>query len=105
MGIEALRGPDEVNYYTLINRQKLGGRLYGKDFSDSFVRERKGTDFLFKLAEETGFVLLPGQGFEVVDASARVSMANLTEADYQKIGKFTRKVLDEFDQEFQNQKK
>ncbi len=100
MGIEALRGPEEVNYYTLINLQKLGGQLFGKKFADWFVKERKGTDFLFRLARETGVVLLPGKGFEVLDASARVSLANLTEAEYRDIGRFTRQVLDEYGKEF-----
>lgn len=100
MGIESLRGPEEVNYYTLINLQKIGGRLFGKKFADWFVKERKGTDFLFRLAKETGVVLLPGKGFEVLDASARVSLANLTEAEYRDIGQFTRQVLDEYGVEF-----
>jgi aspartate 4-decarboxylase len=53
-------------------------------------------DFLFRLADETGVVLLPGNGFEVVDTSARVSLANLTEVEYASIGKFTRQILDEW---------
>jgi len=43
---------------------------------------------------------LPGRGFEVVSPSARVSLANLTEAEYVAIGRFTRRVLDEFNAEF-----
>jgi len=31
-------------------------------------------------------VLLPGNGFEVIDTSARVSLANLTDAEYAAIG-------------------
>lgn len=100
MGIEALHGPEEVHYYTLIDLQKLGGRLYGADFASWFARENKGTDFLFRLAKETGVVLLPGKGFEVLEASARVSLANLTEAQYTAIGRFTRQVLDEYGREF-----
>jgi aspartate 4-decarboxylase len=45
--------------------------------------------------------LLPGNGFEVVDTSARVSLANLTEIEYASIGKFTRQVLDECHQDFE----
>lgn len=100
MGIEAEHSPEEVHYYTLIDLQALGGRLYGADFAAWFVREKKGTDFLFRLAKETGVVLLPGKGFEVLEASARVSLANLTEAEYKAIGRFTRQVLDEYGREF-----
>jgi aspartate 4-decarboxylase len=45
-------------------------------------------------------VLLPGNGFEVVDTSARVSLANLTEVEYAAIGKFTRQILDECHEDF-----
>ncbi len=101
MGIEAHRGPDEVNYYTLIDLEKLGGRLYGKEFSDWFSKQGRSLDFLFRLAKETGVVLLPGKGFEVLDASARVSLANLTEAEYKAIGAYTRQILEEYNRDFQ----
>ncbi len=100
MGIEPVSGPNEVDYYTLIDLQKLGGQLYGSDFAAWFADGNKGTDYLFRLARETGVVLLPGKGFEVVDASARVSLANLTEADYAAIGRFTRQVLDAYHRDF-----
>jgi len=100
MGISSDTGPNEVSYYYLIDLQKLGGDLYGRAFADWFVAGDMGNDFLFRLARETGVVLLPGKGFEVVDASVRVSLANLTEAEYADIGKCTRCVLDELYQDF-----
>lgn len=100
MGVQPVHETNDVNYYTLINLQKISGKLYGKAFSDWFVSAKKGYDFLFRLAKETGVVLLPGKGFEVVDPSARVSLANLTEAEYAEIGQFTRQVLQEYNQEF-----
>lgn len=103
MGVKPHREPEDVNYYTLINLQHLSGRLYGDAFADWFVANKKGYDFLFRLAEETSVVLLPGKGFEVVDASARVSLANLTEAEYAKIGAFARKVISEYHDEYAGQ--
>jgi aspartate 4-decarboxylase len=100
MGITPTEGPDEVHYYTLIDLKTLGRRLFGDAFEAWFERERKGTDFLFRLAKETGVVLLPGKGFEAIDPSVRVSLANLTEAQYKAIGRFTRQVLDEYGTEF-----
>ena len=105
MGIDPRSGPNDVNYYDLIDLQKLGAQLYGEDFANWFADAERGTDFLFRLARETGVVLLPGKGFEVVDASARVSLANLTEAQYAAIGEFSRRVLDEEYQEFKNSQK
>ncbi|UZE46855.1 bifunctional aspartate transaminase/aspartate 4-decarboxylase [Rhodopseudomonas sp. P2A-2r] len=102
MGVAAPHKPCDVNYYTLIDLQELGGKLYGPDFERWFIKGDLGTRFLFRLAEETGVVLLPGKGFEVVDTSARVSLANLTDIEYAAIGRFTRKVLDEY---FEDSKK
>ncbi|MDR3483048.1 MAG: bifunctional aspartate transaminase/aspartate 4-decarboxylase [Burkholderiaceae bacterium] len=100
MGVTALRQANDTNYYTLIDLQEIGGILYGPEFESWFIKSELGIDFLFRLAEETGVVLLPGKGFEVVDTSARVSLANLTDIEYASIGKFTRQVLDEFHQDF-----
>lgn len=100
MGVTVKHRPNDVDYYTLIDLQQLGGSLYGPEFEAWFIKSDLGISFLFRLAEETGVVLLPGNGFEVVDTSARVSLANLTEREYASIGKFTRQVLDEYHQEF-----
>lgn len=105
MGANAVRLPNDVDYYTLIDLQELGGELYGAEFETWFAQSNLGTDFLFRLAQETGVVLLPGNGFEVVDTSARVSLANLTDREYAYIGKFTRQVLDEYHREFHEQQK
>ncbi|MEO7549205.1 MAG: bifunctional aspartate transaminase/aspartate 4-decarboxylase [Ramlibacter sp.] len=103
MGVVVKPRPEDVGYYTLIDLQDLGGQLFGADFERWFVEKDLGTHFLFRLAEETGVVLLPGQGFEVVDMSARVSLANLTDAQYVAVGKFTRQVLDEYCEDFRKQ--
>lgn len=100
MGVRADHQLNDVNYYTLIDLQELGGTLYGPAFEKWFVQQDLGVGFLFRLAEETGVVLLPGKGFEVVDMSARVSLANLTDFEYAAVGKFTRQVLDEYYADF-----
>jgi len=100
MGIKATHRPNDANYYTLIDLQELGGKLYGPEFEAWFVKSDLGIDFLFRLAKETGVVLLPGNGFEVVNTSARVSLANLTDAEYAAIGKCTRQILNEYYQDF-----
>ena len=100
MGVVAAFEPNDVNYYSLIDLQEIGGSLYGPEFKAWFIKSDLGISFLFRLAQETGVVLLPGNGFEVVDTSARVSLANLTDAEYASIGKFTRRVLDECNEDF-----
>jgi aspartate 4-decarboxylase len=102
MGVEAAHELNDVNYYSLIDLQEIGGTLYGPEFKAWFIKSDLGINFLFRLADETGVVLLPGNGFEVVDTSARVSLANLTEIEYASIGKFTCQVLDECQKDFKD---
>lgn len=66
------------------------------------INDSAGREYLFRLARETGVALLPGNGFEVVDTSARVSLANLSEWEYVAIGRLTRKVLDEYFDQYQS---
>ena len=84
-----------------IDLQEIGGKLYGAAFEAWFIKSNLGTNFLFRLAEETGVILLPGNGFEVVDTSARVSLANLTDIEYAAIGKFTRQILNEYREDYE----
>jgi aspartate 4-decarboxylase len=60
----------------------------------------KPNQALFRLAEETGVILLPGKGFGTTDPSWRVSLANLNEYDYANIGKAIRKLSEEYYQMF-----
>jgi aspartate 4-decarboxylase len=100
MGVVVEHTANDVNYYTLIDLQSLGKKLYGSAFESWFTKQDLGTSFLFRLARETGVVLLPGKGFEVVDTSARVSLANLTDIEYASVGTFTRQVLDEYYEDY-----
>jgi aspartate 4-decarboxylase len=102
MGIKTVRGPNVVDYYALIDLEEVEGMLYGAEFAAWFVERKLGTGCLFRLAEETGVVLLPGSGFRGLDSSVRVSLANLTDVQYASIGRFTRRVLDEYFQEFKS---
>ncbi|NPA47112.1 MAG: bifunctional aspartate transaminase/aspartate 4-decarboxylase [Thermococci archaeon] len=100
LGIEPQEDPNYVYYYTLLDTEILAERLYGKEFADWFVKTLPPEEFVVRLAVEAGVVLLPGRGFEVFHPSARVSLANLKEIDYIKIGKTIRKLLDEYYHEF-----
>ncbi len=89
-----------VYYYTLIDTEKLAEKLYGKEFAEWFVSTLPPEEFVVRLAIEAGVVLLPGRGFEVFHPSARISLANLKEIDYIKIGKTIRKLLMEYHRKF-----
>lgn len=89
-----------VGYYTLLELQDLAEKLYSKKFSLWFIERHSCSGFLFRLADETGIVLLPAEGFDVHRPAVRVSLANLTMANYAAIGQFTRQVMDEYYMEF-----
>lgn len=89
-----------VEYYTLIDLQVLGEKFYSKEFGQWIKDNQKDLEFLFTIAKECGVVLMPGNGFDDSHPSARVSLANLSEWQYEAIGKMTRKVLDELHEKF-----
>jgi aspartate 4-decarboxylase len=91
---------NSVDYYSIIDLEELSLKLHGGKFSKWLMTKYTGAEFIIRLAEETGVVLLPGKGFDVDHPSARVSLANLTENDYRAIGQAVRKIMDEFKSEF-----
>ena len=104
LGIEPPTDPNDVYYYTLIDAEVVGERLYGREFVDWALKKFAPGEFLAHLAEEAHVVLLPGKGFDVVHPAARVSLANLREVDYRKIGEAVRQLLDKYYEEFKTSK-
>jgi aspartate 4-decarboxylase len=96
--------PNVVDYYTLIDAELLGRKTLGEDFVKWVLDSVEPTEILFRLAEEAGVVLLPGRGFGTQHPSGRVSLANLNEADYVKIGRSIRKLLDEYADRYEKAK-
>jgi aspartate 4-decarboxylase len=62
--------------------------MYGDAFCKYMTSNYEPVDFLFRLAEKTGVVLMDGGGFGGPPWSIRISLANLDDADYAKIGKY-----------------
>lgn len=85
-GLHVVGGEDLVGYYSEIDVMVWSEKLYDKEFADWLKANRKPLDFVLRLAKETGVVLLNGGGFGGPEWSIRASLANLTEADYLKIG-------------------
>ena len=75
-----------MDYYTLVSLENTARTLYGDDFADWIMKNKNPTELLFRVADETGVVLLPGSGFGVQHPSARASLANLNEYQYAAIG-------------------
>ena len=100
IGIDLPDGDQLVGYYTLLDLEQLAQALYNQAFADWFVKRHSCSELLLTLADETGVILLPGEGFDVKKPAVRVSLANLTLAQYRAIGECIRRVLSEFYQEF-----
>ncbi|MDQ1080604.1 bifunctional aspartate transaminase/aspartate 4-decarboxylase [Pseudoroseomonas cervicalis] len=103
LGLQPEIGPNAVDYYTLLDLRRISTRLYGEAFG-AWVTERSSSgDMLFRIADRAGIVLLPGRGFGTQQPAARVSLANLNEYEYARIGAALRGMADELHQEFLRQ--
>jgi aspartate 4-decarboxylase len=87
---------NQVDYYTILDLEFLGERAYGRDFVDWLLKNTEPSELLFRLAREARVVLLPGRGFGTAHPSGRVSLANLNESDYRKIGHAIRTLLGDY---------
>jgi len=101
LGVDVPQDPNAVDYYTLINLENTSRILYGDEFADWVIKNKNPTELLFRVADETGVVLLPGSGFGVSHPSARASLANLNEYQYAAIGNSLRKFAEETYREYQ----
>lgn len=88
--------PEATNYYSMLNIPKIAENLYGKKASEHIVANYEYLEFLFHLARVYHVVLLPGSGFGSAPWYVRISLANLTNADYRTIGIALRNCIADF---------
>jgi aspartate 4-decarboxylase len=80
--------PNRVGYYAELDFLVWASERTNDPGFIEFVKANyEPTDILFRLAEQTGVVLLNGGGFEGPEWSVRVSLANLRDVQYEEIGK------------------
>lgn len=94
--------PLRADYYSEIDLMVWAKKLHGQAFADYINDTYSPLAVVFRLASETGCVVLNGDGFDGPKWSIRVSLANLNEADYVVIGKSIRLILEQFAQEWQS---
>ncbi|WP_440710863.1 bifunctional aspartate transaminase/aspartate 4-decarboxylase [Herbiconiux sp. YIM B11900] len=100
----AVRFPDDpyrVGYYVELDLLAYARRHFDPAFAEYLERTYEPTDILFRLAEQTGIILLNGGGFEGPAWSIRVSLANLRDVQYARIGESLRAVALEYVEEWQ----
>jgi aspartate 4-decarboxylase len=100
LGADGPELPCYACYYTTIDVKKLALERFGKEFRDWLEKTHEPIDFVWRLAEEKGIVLMDGGGFDAPEMSVRVSLANLSGEDYVKIGKGISDLLDEYRNEW-----
>jgi aspartate 4-decarboxylase len=93
LGVEWFDDPHRAEYYATIDLLNWGKLQYGPEFAE-LTRHFHPFDALFALAERYGTVLLNGSGFAGPEWSLRVSLANLDDEAYGKIGEQLRSMLD-----------
>ncbi|UOQ48716.1 aspartate 4-decarboxylase [Gracilibacillus caseinilyticus] len=100
LGLPKKHLPNEADYYTKIDLEIWCDHHYEKGFTDYLTKHYKPIDVLYRLAEKSSIVLLSGQGFLAPAWSIRVSLANLDDEAYSRIGEELKNVLDEYVEEW-----
>jgi len=95
-GFTLMEDPLRAGYYSEIDMLVWARKFYGEEFVKYLKKTYNPLDVVFRLATETSLVVLNGSGFDGPEWSVRVSLANLNDEDYIKIGKNIRSILTEY---------
>ncbi len=104
LGATAPELPCYAHYYTTIDIPKLARERHGEEFAKWLHSAHEPIDFVWRLAQEKGIVLMDGGGFDAPEMSVRVSLANLFKDDYDKIGKGISALLEDYRKEWESEK-
>lgn len=96
LGLDLRKDIYDAAYYTEFDLLEWATCNYGTEFGDYLQNNYKPFDILYRLAEESSIVLLSGGGFKGPEWSIRISLANLNDEAYSKIGEALHKILDEY---------
>lgn len=102
-GFKLLPDSLRAGYYSEIDIMVWATQLYGKNFAEYLEKNYEPLDFVIRLAKEAGVVVLNGDGFDGPRWSIRVSLANLDEMNYRKIGTIIGHTLEEYAQKWKNE--
>ncbi|WP_156289423.1 aspartate 4-decarboxylase [Oceanobacillus salinisoli] len=100
LGLPKKHLPNDADYYTEIDLEIWCKLHYEKGFFDYLKQNYKPVDILYRLAEKSSIVLLSGEGFLAPAWSIRVSLANLNDEAYSRIGKELKNVLEDYVEEW-----
>ena len=103
-GFTLIHDPLRAGYYSEIDMLVWAKKFYGNDFVAYLQSKYNPLDIVFRLAQETGLVVLNGGGFDGPEWSVRVSLANLNQDDYVSIGKDIHNILTEYAEAWKSSK-
>ncbi|MBU3851294.1 MAG: bifunctional aspartate transaminase/aspartate 4-decarboxylase [Candidatus Paralactobacillus gallistercoris] len=101
LGLPINKSKNNSKYYAMIDVYRLAKLKYSEAFRNYLKDNYSPLDFLVRLADKFGIVLMYGRGFDADGDSLRVSEANLTFDDYQRIGDKILAVLQDYYAEYQ----
>jgi aspartate 4-decarboxylase len=96
LGIKTSEDPFSASYYAQFNLLEWASDNYGEEFARYLKCNYRTVDILLKLAQESSIVLLGGGGFHGSSWSIRISLANLEDEAYSKIGQVIRGILEQY---------
>jgi aspartate 4-decarboxylase len=105
LGLTLPEDSTRAYYYVELDLMVWAEKFYGPDFARFLRKNYECIDVLFRLAEHSGIVLMPGGGFGGPDWSVRVSLANLAEETYPKIGQYLRETAEAYVKEWKASQK
>jgi len=105
LGLTLPEDSTRAYYYVELDLMVWAKKTYGPDFAKFLRKNYECIDVLFRLAVHSGIVLMPGGGFGGPDWSVRVSLANLAEETYPKIGQYLRETAETYVKEWKASQK
>lgn len=92
--------PGRACYYVELDILAEAEAFESKEFAAYLEKNYEPTDVVFRLAHQASVVLLNGGGFDGPGWSVRVSLANLDDLDYLKIGHHLHSIMGEYKDEW-----
>lgn len=103
LGLPLVKNKYDAAYYTQFDLLQWATQNYSHTFAEYLQSEYKPVDVLLRLAEESSIILLSGGGFGGPEWSIRVSLANLNDESYSKIGVALKSILEQYVHEWKQQ--
>ena len=104
LGLELPIDPFDAYYYTQFDLLEWAGKNHNREFVQYLQGNYKPVDILIRLAEQSSIVLLGSSGFNGPEWAIRISLANLNDESYSKIGKVLNKIMQEYAREWSDSK-